>query len=89
MWKKIKTRAIAVWTFLDNKKTAIGTACLITANYIPRDKTAYYILSIAGELLGGVGITHKLIKADKQPSGLSKTIVISKSVLNKIKNMNG
>lgn len=59
------------WKWLDGKKTVIGTVCLIAADHIPRDKTAYIILSIAGQVLGGTGLVHKVKKADL-PSGLSK-----------------
>ena len=83
MWKWISQAAKDTWTFLDGKKTTIGTACLIAANYIPRDKTAYYILNIAGELLGGVGIAHKLNKADKLPEGIRKSQLFIKSIKEK------
>jgi len=60
------------WKWLDGKKTAIGTVLLIAANYIPPDKTAHIILSIAGQVLGGTGVMHK-IKKD-MPTGLSDKI---------------
>jgi len=63
------------WKWLDGKKTAIGTVCLIAANYIPPDKTAHIILSIAGQVLGGTGVAHKFKKSEtirKLPSGLSQ-----------------
>lgn len=65
MWNKIKNAAVSVWDYLDGKKTAIGTGCLIIANYIPEDKTAHIVLKIVGELFGGSGVIHKLSKANK------------------------
>lgn len=80
MIKWLKKAATDTWKFLDGKKTAIGTACLIAADYIPRDKTAYAILSIAGQLLGGTGLVHKVNKADKLPEGIRRSTLLIKKL---------
>lgn len=80
MWKWISTAAKDTWTFLDGKKTTIGTICLITATYLPQHTTGYIILSIAGQLFGGVGVAAKLNKADKLPEGLRRSTNLFKSI---------
>ena len=67
------------WEWFNGKKTAIGTIMLIAANHIPPDKTAHIILSIAGQILGGTGVIHKLGKSDL-PSGLKAKVNQLKSL---------
>lgn len=73
MWKKIGKAAKDTWTFLDGKKTAIGTVCLIVSEYIPPHTTAYAILKITGTIFGGVGVLAKANKADQLPEGMRKS----------------
>lgn len=80
MWKWISQAAKDTWTFLDGKKTAIGTVCLITAQYIPPHTTLYAILSITGQIFGATGVVSKANKADKLPEGLRRSIKLFKSI---------
>lgn len=80
MFKWIGKAVSDTWNWLDGRKTAIGTTCLIVADYIPRDKTAYVILTIAGQLFGGTGILHKINKADKLPEGYRRSTNFFKSI---------
>lgn len=80
MWKWISTAAKDTWTFLDGKKTVIGTVCLITAQYIPPHTTLYAILSITGQIFGATGVVAKANKVDKLPEGLRRSTNFFKSV---------
>lgn len=80
MFKWISKAAVDTWKYLDGKKTAIGTICLIAADYVPPHTTLYAILSITGQIFGAVGVAAKLNKADKLPEGLRRSTSLFKSV---------
>ena len=50
------------WNWLSGKKIVIGTICLITAQHLPNDSTEALVLSIIGQVFGGVGLVHKAQK---------------------------
>lgn len=79
MFKWIGKAASDTWKFLEGKKTAIGTICLITASYLPQHTTLHAVLSIIGQVIGGVGVADKLNKADKLPEGLRRSTNFFKS----------
>lgn len=53
-----------ILNWFDGKKTVIGSMMLMGAGYIPHDKIMHHLLFWGGQLLGGVGITHKAIKKE-------------------------
>lgn len=74
------------WTWLDGKKTTIGTIMLITADHLPKHTTLYAICSIGGQILGATGVLHKAKKSEKLSSGLSKFKGNLSSMKDNIKN---
>lgn len=63
---------VAVWNFLNGNKTAIGMGLLWLAEYIPEDLMLWVIpvkaiLQWIGGLLTGVGVAHKIAKANTEP----------------------
>lgn len=67
------------WNWLSGKKTALGAAMLMAADYIPQDKTAHIILSLLGQIFTGGGLAHKVGKS-KLPSGLKVKVNQIKSL---------
>ena len=61
-----------IWNWLNGNKTIIGMALLWLAQYIPPDTMLWFIpakalLDWVGGLLTGVGVIHKIAKADTSP----------------------
>lgn len=55
-----------LWNFLDGKKTAIGSVCMIAGHIMgkyPQTATAGSILEEVGMYASGAGLGHKAIKA--------------------------
>lgn len=69
-FKKLGGGISAAWSWLDGKKTGIGTAALLTSKVFPAHTVTHQVLSIIGELFGGIGLLHKGKKS--LPEGLRK-----------------
>jgi hypothetical protein len=74
----MKNFFVKSWDWFSGKKTVIGTTCLIIAQHLPNDSTEALVLSIIGQVFGGVGIFHKAQKnqniVDKVKGNGSETL---------------
>ena len=63
-----------IWNWFDEKKTVIGTLMLTAAGYVPQEKILHQVLFFGGQLLGGVGIGHRVVKVRKAKKEAGMTL---------------
>lgn len=69
------------WKWFDGRKTAIGAAMLMAAQYVD-EPTVKVILEITGQILTAGGLVHKVSKSEL-PSGLTAKVNQLKSLVKK------
>jgi hypothetical protein len=63
----------AIWNWFNGNKTLFGAFILLLAQHVPPDSLLFGFLPIKvvlewmGGILGGVGILHKVVKANTDP----------------------